>query len=112
MERLMVDAEGKIVIPPEITQKHGLHPGDEISLVETANGLLVRVDDVEAWAWAQSWWKSLTDEEKREARQEAEAYEALSEEERDAVWNQFPESIEAGAEGDEIDLSTIQRPAR
>ena len=49
MERLVVDAEGKIVIPLEITQKHGLRPGDEISLIETANGLLVRVSDVEAW---------------------------------------------------------------
>jgi bifunctional DNA-binding transcriptional regulator/antitoxin component of YhaV-PrlF toxin-antitoxin module len=112
MERLVVDAEGKIVIPLEITQKHGLRPGDEISLVETANGLLVRVNDVEAWAWAQRWWNSLTEEEKRTALQEAEAYESLSEEERDAIWNEFPESIEADAEGDEIDLPTIQRPAR
>jgi bifunctional DNA-binding transcriptional regulator/antitoxin component of YhaV-PrlF toxin-antitoxin module len=60
MERLVVDAEGKIVIPLEITQKYGLRPGDEISLVETANGLLVRVSDAEAWAWAHRWWNSLT----------------------------------------------------
>lgn len=112
MERLAVDAEGRIVIPPEITQKHGLRPGDEISLVETANGLLVRVDDAEAWGWAQNWWSGLTDEEKRVARQEAEQYEAMSEEDRDAIWSQFPESIAADAEGDEIDLSAVQRPAR
>jgi bifunctional DNA-binding transcriptional regulator/antitoxin component of YhaV-PrlF toxin-antitoxin module len=112
MERLVVDAEGKIVIPLAITQKYGLRPGDEISLVETANGLLVRVSDAEAWAWAHHWWNSLTDEEKRTARQEAEAYESLSEEERDAIWKEFQESIEVDAEGDEIDLPAIQRPAR
>jgi bifunctional DNA-binding transcriptional regulator/antitoxin component of YhaV-PrlF toxin-antitoxin module len=111
MERLVVNTEGQIIIPPAITQKHGLRPGDELSLVETANGLLVRVDDAEAWAWAQSWWNSLTTEQQRAARQEAETYEALSEEERDAIWNQFPESIAADAEGDELDLSTLQRSA-
>jgi bifunctional DNA-binding transcriptional regulator/antitoxin component of YhaV-PrlF toxin-antitoxin module len=31
MERLVVDAEGKIIIPLEITQKYGLRPGDVIS---------------------------------------------------------------------------------
>jgi bifunctional DNA-binding transcriptional regulator/antitoxin component of YhaV-PrlF toxin-antitoxin module len=112
MERLVVDAEGKIVIPLEITQKHGLRPGDEISLIETANGMLVRVSDVEVWDWAQRWWNNLTEEENAAAREEAGAYESLSEEEREAIWNEFPESIEADAEGDEIDLSTNQRPAR
>ena len=58
------------------------------------------------------WWRSLTQEEQREASQEAEAYDALSEEERDAIWNQFPMSIEEDAEGDEIDLSAIQPPVR
>jgi hypothetical protein len=59
--------------------------------VETANGLVVRVSDVEAWTWAQRWWNSLTEEEKRAARQEAETYESLSEEKRDVIWNEFPE---------------------
>ena len=36
MEKLTVDAEGKIVIPPEVIQKRGLHPGDELTLVESA----------------------------------------------------------------------------
>jgi bifunctional DNA-binding transcriptional regulator/antitoxin component of YhaV-PrlF toxin-antitoxin module len=112
MEKLVVDAEGKVTIPPEITHKYGLRPGDEVSLVETASGWLVRVEDAEAWAWAQHWWNSLTEEEKHEARKEAEWYESLSEAERDALWNQFPESIEEDAEGDEIDLSAIKRPAR
>jgi len=41
METLTVDAEGKIVIPSEVIQKRGLHPGDELTLVESAEGLLV-----------------------------------------------------------------------
>ena len=40
-EKLTVDADGKIVIPPEVIQKRGLHPGDELTLIESAEGLLV-----------------------------------------------------------------------
>lgn len=109
MERLIVDAEGKVTIPPEIIQKRGLRPGDEITLLETEYGLLVCQKGM---ALLDDWWSSLTEDEQREGRQEAEAYEALSEEERDAIWNQFPMSIEEDAEGDEIDLSAIQPPVR
>ena len=34
MEKLTVDAEGKIVIPPEVIQKRGLHPGDELETLD------------------------------------------------------------------------------
>lgn len=115
MERLVVDTEGKIVIPPGVAQKYGLRPGDEISLIETADGLLVRppahINDAEVRAWAENWWNGLTEEERRVARREAEWYESLSEAERDAIWNQFPESIEEEDEGDEIDIAAIQRTA-
>ena len=112
MERLIVDGEGKVVIPPEIARKYGLRPGDEISLIATAGGVLVRPPDAEAWAWARAWWDSLTEEEKQSAREEAAAYESLSEEEREAIWNQFPASLAEDAEGDEIDLPTSQCPPR
>jgi bifunctional DNA-binding transcriptional regulator/antitoxin component of YhaV-PrlF toxin-antitoxin module len=110
MEKLIVDAEGRIVIPPELTQKRDLHPGDEIVLVETAEGWLVRVKGVDPKTLA--WWNSLSEEDRRAAQEEARKYEALSEAERDAIWNEFAESLEEDAEGDEIDLSTIQRPVR
>ena len=35
MEKLTVDAEGRIVIPPKVAHKYGLRPGEEVSLVET-----------------------------------------------------------------------------
>ncbi len=41
MQRLTVDADGKITIPSELVEKRGLHPGDELALVESAEGLLV-----------------------------------------------------------------------
>jgi hypothetical protein len=41
MEKLTVDADGKIIIQPEVIQKRGLHPGDELTLIESAEGLLV-----------------------------------------------------------------------
>jgi AbrB family looped-hinge helix DNA binding protein len=97
MEKLTVDAEGKIVIPSEVIQKRGLHPGDELTLVESAEGLLVYQGGVDEKTLA---WQRLL----------AEDYvlgdENLSEHERDASWNQEAESIDIEAESDELDLPT------
>jgi len=110
MERLIVDAEGKVIIPPEVIQKRGLRPGDELTLVETAEGLLVYQGGADSETMA--WWNSLSEEERRLAEAEARRYEALSEEEREALWNEGVESIEADAEGDEVELPARERPAR
>lgn len=110
MERLIVDAEGKVTIPPEVIQKRGLRPGDELTLVEAAEGLLVYQGGADAETIA--WWNSLSEEERRLAEAEARRYEALTEAERDAIWNESAESIEADAEGDEIELPARDRPAR
>lgn len=40
MDKLTVDAEGKIIIPREV-QKRGLQSGDDLTLVESAEGVLV-----------------------------------------------------------------------
>lgn len=96
MERLIVDAEGKVIIPPEVIHKRGLHPGDELTLVEAAEGLLVYQGGADSETMA--WWNSLSEEERRLAEAEARRYEALSEEEREAIWNEDLESIEADAD--------------
>ena len=73
-----------------------------MTIVETAEGLLVYqrgLDPLTA-----RWWNSLSDDERRQARAEAFRYEALSEEERDRIWNEGAESIEEDAEGDEVDI--------
>ena len=44
-EKLIVDAEGKIIIPPHILERRGLRPGDELTLVEAVEGLLVYIDE-------------------------------------------------------------------
>ena len=41
IETLLVDAEGKITIPPAVLQKRAMQPGDAVALVEAAEGLLV-----------------------------------------------------------------------
>jgi bifunctional DNA-binding transcriptional regulator/antitoxin component of YhaV-PrlF toxin-antitoxin module len=64
MKPLVVDTEGKIVIPPEITHKGGFRPGDQIAILETEEGLLVRPEQSEARAWLEDWWNSLTEAEK------------------------------------------------
>lgn len=102
MEKLIVDDEGKITIPPRILERRGLHPGDELTLVEAAEGLLVYqrgIDPLTA-----GWWNSLNEDERRQAQDEAHRYQDLSEAERDRVWNEGAESIEAEAEGDEIEF--------
>ena len=82
--KLVVDADGKVTIPPHIVERRGLHPGDELTLVEADEGLLVSqrgTDPLTA-----RWWAGLTEDERRQAREEAERYEGASEEERDRVW--------------------------
>ena len=104
MEKLTVDQDGKITIPPEIIEKRGLRPGDEIALVESAEGLLVYQGGVDEKTLA--WWANLDDEERRLAQVEARRYESLSEKEQEAIWNEGTDSVSAAAEGDEIDLPT------
>jgi hypothetical protein len=41
----------------------------------------------------EEWWNNLSDEERIEARKEAEWYESLTEAERDAFWNQGDEEL-------------------
>ncbi len=102
MEKLIVDKDGKITIPPHILARRGLRPGDELALVEAAEGLLVYQAGVDENSAA--WWNNLSDEERRLAKGEAQDYEALSEAERDVIWNESAESLSEDAEGDEVDL--------
>lgn len=102
MEKLIVDKDGKITIPPHILARRGLRPGDELALVEAAEGLLVYQAGFDENSAA--WWSSLSDEERRLAKAEAGMYEALSEAERCTIWNESAESLSEAAEGDEIDL--------
>jgi bifunctional DNA-binding transcriptional regulator/antitoxin component of YhaV-PrlF toxin-antitoxin module len=104
MEKLTVDADGKIIIPPEVIQKRGLHPGDELTLVESAEGLLVYQGGVDEKTLA--WWTMLDDGQRLRAEDDARRYESLSEQEQDAIWNKEADSIDIEAESDEFDLPT------
>jgi len=103
-EKLTVDADGKIVIPPEVIQKRGLHPGDELTLIDSAEGLLVYHGGVDENISA--WWNRLDEGQRLLARDDALREENFSEHERDVIWNQEAESIEIEAESDELDLPT------
>lgn len=104
MEKLTVDADGKITIPAEVIQKRGLHPGDELALVEAPEGLLVYQGGVDEKT--SEWWTRLDEGQRLVGEKEARRYESLSQEERDSIWNEETDSIEAEAESDEIDLPT------
>ncbi len=86
MEKLIVDSEGKITIPPHILEKRGLRPGDELSLVEAVEGLVVYQSGVDPQT--AQWANSLSDDERKLAREEASRYESMSEAERDALWSE------------------------
>ena len=102
MEKLIVDADGKITIPPHVLEKRGLRPGDELSLVEAAEGLLVYQAGLDAKT--ESWWNSLSEVERQQAHREALRYESMSEEERGRLWEEGSESIEPDSEGDELEI--------
>jgi bifunctional DNA-binding transcriptional regulator/antitoxin component of YhaV-PrlF toxin-antitoxin module len=102
METLIVDAEGKVTIPPEVLHKRGLGPGDAVALIESAEGFLVYQGGVDPLTFA--WWHALSDEDRQRAAAEAHRYNALSEAEREALWNEGTESLEADAEDDEREL--------
>ncbi len=90
MEKLVVDVERKLIIPPHVLKKRGLQPGDELMLIEAAEGWLIYhrgVDPVTA-----RWWDKLSEQERQQAQPEAQAYDNLSEEERDAIWDDRIES--------------------
>ena len=106
MEKLTVDSDGKITIPPEVIQKRGLHPGDELTLVESAEGLLVYQGGVDEKTFA--WWSALNDRQRRLAEEDARRYDSLSEQEQDSIWNEETDSIETEAESDEFDLRKLR----
>ena len=101
MEKLIVDAEGKVTIPREVLQKCGVRPGDELTLIESAEGLLVYQGGVDAKTHA--WREALSSEEKQQAAVEARAYEQLSEAEQDALWNEGADTLD-DAKDDELEL--------
>ena len=81
MKKVVVDAEGKLTIPPHILAKRGLRPGDELTLVDSDEGLLIYQcgsDPVTA-RWS-----------------------GLSEDERS--WNEGAEAIRAETEDERVDL--------
>lgn len=89
METVIVDQNGGVTIPPEILKKRGLSPGDALSVRETEQGWLVSLNGNTEYrsVWWDEWWAGLTEEEREKAREEAEWYLSLSEEEQDAIWN-------------------------
>jgi bifunctional DNA-binding transcriptional regulator/antitoxin component of YhaV-PrlF toxin-antitoxin module len=86
MARLIVDFDGKVTIPPEVIKRRGLHPGDQLALVESADGLLVYEGGVDQKT--ADWWAGLSEQERLHAVAEGQRYQALSEEERERIWGE------------------------
>ena len=68
MEKLFVDEEGKITMPAHILSRRGLRPGDELTLVEAAEGLCPYQRDVDALT--ARYWNGLSEGERQPAQAE------------------------------------------
>jgi len=94
---------GSFTIQPEIIESRGLRPGDELALIESAEGLLVYQSSVDEKTLA---WSNRVDAKDRAlAEAESRQSESLTEEEYKTIWNAEADSIDAESEGDEIELS-------
>ena len=91
-EKLAVNAEGKLTISPRVLEKRCLRPGDELLLVEAAEGLLLYQHGVDSLA--ARWWNSLREDERGQTQAEARRYQGLSEEEHERIWGEGAGSIE------------------
>ena len=46
---MRVNSKGQVTIPAELRRKHHLHEGDEVTVIEAADGLrIVRVEEAES----------------------------------------------------------------
>ena len=104
MEKLTIGPDGKLTISSEIIRKHGLHPGDELALVDSPDGLLVYTGGVDKRTLA--WWSSLADDERQMAAAEARSYWGLSEEEQDRLWSDRTDTLEAEEDPDDADATS------
>jgi len=82
--KLVVDAEGELVIPSHILEKRGWGPGDELLLIEVAECWLIYHGGVDS-ATAH-WWNNLSEQDRQKALSEARRYANLSIRERNALW--------------------------
>lgn len=101
MEKLVVDAEGKLIIPAHILAERGLRPGDGLTLVEADEGLLIYQHGHDSLTARRG--SGLSEDERRQAQLGAERYESLSEVGRDRVWGERTQAAEVRAEGDKLE---------
>jgi len=90
MTKLIVDTDGKLVIPPDTVNHCGWQPGDELIAIEQG-GLVVlhpagELADLKAQI--RSWYETLPEAERQQIDAEAGSYDAMNEAERDAFWNE------------------------
>jgi len=90
VEKLVVDAEGKLIIPSHMLAKRGWRHGDELLLIEVAEGWLIYHGGVDS-ATAR-WWNNLSEQDRQQALSEARRYANLSIQERNAFWGDEVES--------------------
>ena len=113
MIRLIVDPDGKLIIPPDTVSHCGWQPGDELVAIERGGVVLLHPagELSEINAQIRAWYEDLSEVERQQVDAEARSYDAMTEAERDAFWNEPLRQAFEEAETDERD-ATGDLPAR
>ena len=107
MTKLVVDADGRLVIPPDTVSHCGWQPGDELIAIEREGIVFLQPAGELAEINAQigTWYESLPEKERQQVDVEAESYEAMTDAEREAFWSEPLSKAFEEAETDERDAT-------
>jgi bifunctional DNA-binding transcriptional regulator/antitoxin component of YhaV-PrlF toxin-antitoxin module len=116
MSKIVVEPDGRIIIPDEITTSQGLKPGDELVLIPRPGGLTLLHPKIahlleDHARELRAWYESLSPEQRAEVDRDFAAYDALSKEDQERLWNEPHARVLDEPEDDEIDTTKF-RPAR
>jgi bifunctional DNA-binding transcriptional regulator/antitoxin component of YhaV-PrlF toxin-antitoxin module len=107
MTKLIVDADGKLVIPSDTVSHCGWRPGDELIAIERGDTVVLQPagELTEINTQIRAWYANLSEVERQQVDAEAQNYEAMTEAERDAFWNESLRHAFEEAETDERDAT-------
>lgn len=107
MTKLVVDIDGKLIIPPDTVSHCGWQPGDELVAIEQGGTVVLHPagDLTELNAQIRAWYENFSEAERQQVDAEAQSYEAMTEAEREAFWNDPLRQAFEEAETDERDAT-------
>jgi bifunctional DNA-binding transcriptional regulator/antitoxin component of YhaV-PrlF toxin-antitoxin module len=108
MTKLIVNADGQLIIPPDTVSHCGWQPGDELVAIERGGVVFLHPASelTEIHAQIRAWCENLSEVERQQVDAEARSYDAMTEAEREAFWNEPLRHAFEEAETDERDATS------